>query len=326
MTDAPTADRIRGAVWGQFVGDAAALGAHWIYDRAELSRRWPGGPRGFETPAAGHYHAKRRPGDQTHYGDMALLQLASLVERGRVDPGDFGRRFVETVASPDYVGYRDKAMKGTLARWSVHAAAHPGEPYTFEGGAEDFEPATASRIAPVVAAHLDDPDLLDVVRTVTLVTQDHPRAVAYVSFHALALRELMRGAPLPAAFERAAVLLPPLPFADEVRDGVARARSSARGVEDATAELGQHCRLDQSLPSAVRAALAHPDDLPAALGATIRAGGDSAGRGAMIGAWLGAALGLGGVPRAWRDRLTERDRIAALVERLVSIAAERSAG
>jgi len=79
-------------------------------------------------------------------------------------------------------------MKGTLARWSAHLAAHPDEPYGFQGGAEDFEPATASRIAPVVAVHLDDPDLLDVVRTVTLVTQDHPRAVAYVSFHALALR------------------------------------------------------------------------------------------------------------------------------------------
>jgi len=32
------------------------------------------------------------------------------------------------------------------------------------------------------------------------------------------------------------------------------------------------------------------------------------------------------VPREWRDRLSERDGIAALVERLVSIAAGRSAG
>ena len=29
-------DRLRGAVWGQFVGDAAALGTHWIYDLEEL--------------------------------------------------------------------------------------------------------------------------------------------------------------------------------------------------------------------------------------------------------------------------------------------------
>ena len=29
-------DRFKGALWGQFVGDAAALGAHWYYNVAEL--------------------------------------------------------------------------------------------------------------------------------------------------------------------------------------------------------------------------------------------------------------------------------------------------
>ena len=27
-------DRLRGAIWVQFVGHAAALGTHWIYDLA----------------------------------------------------------------------------------------------------------------------------------------------------------------------------------------------------------------------------------------------------------------------------------------------------
>ena len=40
-------DRFRGAVWGQFVGDAAALGTHWIYDLAELQQLYPGSVHGF---------------------------------------------------------------------------------------------------------------------------------------------------------------------------------------------------------------------------------------------------------------------------------------
>jgi hypothetical protein len=61
-------DRLRGAVWGQFVGDAAALGTHWIYDLRELQQLYPGGINGFEAPKEGHYHFKKRPGDQKHGG------------------------------------------------------------------------------------------------------------------------------------------------------------------------------------------------------------------------------------------------------------------
>ncbi|ABQ25110.1 ADP-ribosylglycohydrolase family protein [Geotalea uraniireducens] len=96
------ADRISGAVWGQFVGDAFCLGSHWIYDLAELEQRFPGGPQGFEEPVAGHYHAGKRPGDLTHYGDGALLLLRSLRERSRFDASDFGSRFVSLIESPGY--------------------------------------------------------------------------------------------------------------------------------------------------------------------------------------------------------------------------------
>ncbi len=87
-----TKDRLRGAVWGQFVGDAAALGTHWIYDLSELSARFPGGIFGFEAPAAGDYHESKKPGDQTHYGDGALVLLESIAEHGGFDPRAFGDR------------------------------------------------------------------------------------------------------------------------------------------------------------------------------------------------------------------------------------------
>src|SRR6201984_3887771 len=111
-----TEDRLRGAVWGQFVGDAAALGTHWIYDLSELSARFPSGIFGFEAPAAGDYHESKKPGDQTHYGDGALVLLESIAEHGGFDPRAFGDRFVKTFESSHYNDYLDWAALGTLKK------------------------------------------------------------------------------------------------------------------------------------------------------------------------------------------------------------------
>ena len=108
-----SADRVRGAIWGQLVGDAYCLGTHWIYDLDELKRTFPGGVQGFETPAASHYHAGKVAGDSTHYGDAALLLLQSVAERGQVEATNFGRRFVARFGSPGYRGYLDHSMKDT---------------------------------------------------------------------------------------------------------------------------------------------------------------------------------------------------------------------
>jgi ADP-ribosylglycohydrolase len=195
-------EQISGAVWGQFVGDAFCLGSHWIYDPAEMARRFPGGPHGFETPAEGHYHAGKRSGDLTHYGDGALLQLLSLVRRGGFDEKDFGARFVAMIESPGYRGYRDHAAKGTVANAQAFRQTHPGEEYGYQGGADDDQPATVSRLAPVAARHFNDDDYPAVVERATRVCQDNDRAVAYAEAHAMILRELFSGNGLESAVRR----------------------------------------------------------------------------------------------------------------------------
>jgi len=94
--------------------------------------------------------------------------------------------------------------------------------------------------------------------------------------------------------------------------------ASSRPVIEATCSFGQSCALASSFPAAVHAALAHADDFAAAILATARAGGDSAGRAALTGAWLGAALGIQGIPIDWRQRLTARDAIERCVEAIVA--------
>jgi len=317
-------NRIRGAVWGQFLGDAFCLGSHWIYSLAELEQRFPGGPQGFETPAAGHYHAGKQAGELTHYGDGALLLLQSLADKGSFDAIDFGSRFVDLFASPGYRGYRDHATKETIARFQEYRALHPKAKFAFQDGADDDQPATVSRLAPLAALHCRDDAYLSVVEQATLVCQNNRRAVAYAQAHALILRELFSGGMFEHAVGAAAAFMTSRGDAGSEVSARINAAVAARhlDVREATRHFGQGCPLAASFPAAIQCTLRHSGDIAGALRATAAAGGDSAGRGAMIGAWLGGTLGVGALPPGWREGLTAQATIAACLERIVAVAGE----
>ncbi|MBV9127377.1 MAG: ADP-ribosylglycohydrolase family protein [Verrucomicrobia bacterium] len=320
------ADRLRGAIWGQFVGDAFCLGTHWIYDLDALARQFPNDVQGFEPPALGHYHAPKEPGQQTHYGDAALVLLEAVAACGRLDVADFGRRFVEHFGSADYTGYRDNTIRGTLKNFQAAADARPGEPFDFQRGADDAEPATAARLASVVVAHgaLSDAELLALVASYTKVTQNNALAIAFLQADALALRDLLAGDAPRGAFARGAetiyLLNKKSREGKQVHELIAAALANVdRSVHYVTTELfGQACPLEHSFPAAVHCTLRHAASFSEAMRENARAGGDNAGRAAMIGGWLGAHLGVGAIPAAWRERLQARARIEAAVEKLVA--------
>ena len=319
--DVSLAGRIAGAVWGQFVGDAFCLGSHWIYDLGELDRLFPGGPQGFDPPAEGHYHFGKNPGELTHYGDAALLLLRSLMERDGFDAADFGSRFVAMMECPAYMGYRDHAATGTLANYRAFREAHPDAAYSFQEGADDDQPATISRLAPLAAHYFRSSDYLAQVERATRVCQNNERAVAYLKAHAVILRELFLGRPLADAFNQAAEQMAKEgPLGAEVSRKIRDAFSSlSLPVRTATVRFGQSCPLDNSFPAAVHCALHHADDFSGALKATAAAGGDNAGRAAMIGTWLGASLGVSAIPAEWRLRLKAHAEIENGVARLMRV-------
>ncbi|MDD2582291.1 MAG: ADP-ribosylglycohydrolase family protein [Desulfuromonadaceae bacterium] len=316
------ADRIRGAVWGQFVGDAFCLGSHWIYDLGELEKHFPGGPRGFEEPAAGHYHAGKRPGDLTHYGDGALLLLRSLQEQTRFDASDFGSRFVSLIGSPGYIGYRDHAAKDTVANYRAYRELHPDGAYGYQDGADDDQPASITRLAPLVARYFKDSDLVGIVERATRVCQNNERAVAYNLTHAMILQKLFNGSTLDDAVSHSAEQASRLGAEGVVLAGKIAAAIAGRNlsVREATLKFGQSCPLAGSFPAALQCALHYADDFGEALRATAAVGGDNAARGAMIGSWLGASLGVQALSDGWYESLTAREEIASGVEWLVRMA------
>lgn len=317
-------ERMRGAIWGQFMGDAFCLGSHWIYDPEELDRRFPGGPQGFEAPAEGHYHFGKRPGDLTHYGDGALVLLQSLAARGGFDVADFGHRFEALFDAPDYQGYRDHATKETLANIHTFRATHPGAAFTFQDGADDDQPATVSRLAPLAARYFAAEDYLSVVEKGTRVCQNNQRAVAYAQAHALILRQLFSGSQLRDAVQACGEIMATMHEAGaEVSQWIKAALAATQlNVREATLHFGQSCPLKASFPAALQCALRHDGDFAAALRANAAAGGDNAGRAAMIGAWLGARLGIQALPHSWRNLLTAKDVISACVEDIIAAGKE----
>ncbi len=326
-TPGPTvADRIGGAVWGQFVGDAFCLGSHWIYDLAELEQRFHGGPQGFEEPITGHYHFGKKPGDLTHYGDGALLLLRSLQERNRFDAPDFGSRFVSLIESPEYKGYRDHAARDTVANYRAYRALHPDGTYGYQDGADDDQPATISRLAPLVARYFRAADLPGIVESATRVCQNNNLTVTYNLAHAMILRELFNGCTLDDGVRRAAKQVSQLGLegamlAEKIDDALSGRDLPVREV---TLKFGQSCPLAGSFPAALQCALHHSDDFGAALRATAAVGGDNAARAAMIGSWLGASLGIQALPAKWRESLAAHDEIAGAVEWLVGTVSDKA--
>jgi ADP-ribosylglycohydrolase len=322
---APTAaNRMRGAIWGQLVGDAFCLGSHWIYNLTELESTFPHGVHGFEAPHEGHYHFGKQPGEQTHYGDAALLMLESVAARGHFEERDFLDRFAQKFGDPNYSGYRDKATRGTLENLAVSRAEQPNAPVDAQNGADDDQLATASRLAPVVVAHFRDANLLEVVARATRVCQNNERAVIYMKANAMILRDLLAGRDLHSTLHRteeAIASLDPRRGAEVRRKIAAAMNASLKDVVDVVVdEFGQSCPLASSFPSSVHCAVKHSESFEDAMVANARAGGDNAGRAGMLGAWLGATLGIHAIPEDWRHQLAAHDRIAAAVEKLVACA------
>src|SRR3984957_11833863 len=260
LNNIPVEDRLRGAVWGQFVGDAAALGTHWIYDLNELQQLYPGGINGFEAPKEGHYHFGKQPGDQTHYGDGALVLLESLAKEGKFDAKAFGSSFVEAFRPGIYSGYIDHATSGTLENFRAFANANPAGNFDFQQGADDDQLAAASRLAALIVRYWNDSNLLSIVEKATRVCQNNDQTVAYMKFNALLLSELLQRRDVHTALRRAEELT----LAAEPQHGREVRRKTREALEEtlnevteATLTFGQACPLPNSFPSSIHALLKH---------------------------------------------------------------------
>jgi ADP-ribosylglycohydrolase len=291
-------DNAKAMVLASFIGDALALGPHWEYDPAVLIERF-GRVTGYVTPDPDGYHADKKAGEQTHYGDQTLVLLHSLADCRGFDLGDFAQKWRELFA--DYTGYVDGATRMTLKLFEFGEGPE-------NSGSNSSDLAGASRVAPLVyALHENLPALVEAVREQTRMTHNHARVIEAAEFFARAAREVLLGKSPRAALETAAEAeYVSAPIGKWLADGLYSAETE---TTLAIGRFGRSCHLDEAMPGVVHLLARHGRDLPGCLTENVMAGGDSAARGMLVGMILGAAHGMTGIPGNWLEGLASRQGI-----------------
>jgi ADP-ribosylglycohydrolase len=298
-------DKARASVMASFAADSLALGAHWIYDTADIDEKIGRVDRLLPPPEGG-FHAGKKAGDFTHYGDQALVLLESLAESGGFDLDAFARSWQGFFSG--YGGYFDHASTETLEGFS--AGKGPDK-----AGSTSTDLGGAARIAPVVYGCRNDVDaMVEAARAQTAMTHRAEPAVRAAEFLARVVHRVLSGnAPVEAVAAVRDEGFGRGDFGMWIQDGLDSAGRDTRG---AIAAFGQHCAVMSTLPSVIHLVVRYPDDLETALVENVMAGGDSAARGMAAAMILGAHLGPGAVPEAWVAGLSARQRIVESLDRI----------
>lgn len=288
-------DRLIGALYGSFIGDAICLAPHWIYDPSEIEKRF-GKITGFLDPSTNTYHSSRKRGEFTHYGDQALCLLQAINHADGFSLKTFEAEW--QAMWPGYHGYIDGATKSTLRN----------------GHSDSHDLAGASRIAPIVVGlHEDESEImLHAVTSQTSLTHAHPEVVDTSRFFAILSRSLINGREWEEAL---AVASASEYLALEPEKWIASAQSQVENCPNEALEtLGKACSLSDGLPSTLYFLFRFRDSLADAITENANAGGDSASRGLLIGLVLGAFHGVGHIPERWIQDLQAHQIILEWLE------------
>jgi ADP-ribosylglycohydrolase/alpha-beta hydrolase superfamily lysophospholipase len=293
------------AVWGSFIGDALALGPHWIYKTPQIQKTL-GRVEHYVDPIS-EYHPKRKAGEFTHYGDQTLWLLQSLDQHR----GFHADRFVRTWHSAwkDHDAYLDEATQSTLEN------LESGTSWELSGSESD-DLAGAARIAPLLAApnlH-NESDRVEAARLQTRLTHAAPSVVDAAEFFIRLTERVLAGESMDdalAAIENHTYEgLPAKEWADKARDLL------AKPTLQSVVQLGQTCHAHHAFPATLYLLMKYEDDFETAMVENVMAGGDSAARGMILGMVLGASLGEGGLPQRWIEELEARADIEERLKRL----------
>ncbi len=285
-----SSDALAGALYGSLIGDALALGAHWIYNPGKIERLH-GRITDYVDPSANQYHANRKAGDQTHYGDQTLTLMRSLKGDAGFSLDAFSSRWRSMWSH--YHGYLDGATRETLA--NLESGLSPES-----AGSPSNDLAGAARVAPLLAAMatVDEDDLASAARSQTSLTHHDPGVIEAADFFVRLSRRLIGGASLAPTLDALAES-PAYPSLDLPNLLIKVREKLSLPDGEALPGFGLTCHLPEALPATLYLILKHEDNLESALIENVMAGGDSAARGLLIGLVLGAGHGFSAIPANW---------------------------
>jgi len=291
-------------LFGSFVGDALALGPHWVYNTNVIDKKF-GRVQAYFDPLVS-YHAGKKKGDFTHYGDQMLLLLASIASASGFDQTQFAGDWQSFFK--DYEGYRDKATLTTLQNMTENNSL-------LDNGSSSDELGGAARIAPIVYAYSHDMDqAIQASRQQTALTHNNQTVLDAAEFFVrLAFSTLTGERPSATITDLLENRFQNSDIADSLFLGL---ESQDKDTRTTIAEFGQMCSVETALPGTIHLITKYEKDLKEALVENVMAGGDSSSRGMFVGMVLGAYSGIDALPIDWLNTLNARDRIDELLAAL----------
>lgn len=307
-------ERLEGAVWGLLVGDA--LGVPYEFtppqripreDRIEFQP-----PRDF---MRSYDHVP--PGTWSDDGAQALCLLSSLLDAGRLDPGDLMERISRWHRHGLYAVGGDVFDIGLQTRQAIDRYLE-GAPAESAGRTDEWGNGNGSlmRVLPLALWHRgSDAELVSDSFRQSRPTHGHPRALVCCAFACLWARAILSDGPDPwsdATARLEAVLDPDGRERMELdRTIQPRERKEGKGkgyVVDTLWSVRQ-CLERATYEEVVRAAVAlgHDTDTTACI----------------AGGLAGLREGLDAIPRRWTRQLRGKEMVEPLLERLLARSDDR---
>ena len=283
----------RNAFLGAFIGDALALGPHWIYETDKIKKSF-GEIKGIVKPLEDTFHKTKKKGEFTHYGDQMLMLAEFMInnEEGfnKKDFLDFYYDWMQ-----EYNGYLDHATKETLSNIEKNKYQ----------GSESEE--LAGIISVPVMYYLSDDFKEDAIER-TKSTHNSAIVIDIVSFVVDLLEHIEKGKDIEESIETLEEK-----YDSSLGHLVKKARSKVEEEPIETIkEFGQMCNAENAFLSSIYLILKYKDNLKKALLMNVQAGGDSAARGIMIGTILGAYHGIDKLPAEWQEDMKYFEKISSI--------------
>jgi ADP-ribosylglycohydrolase len=352
------ADRMRGALWGMFIGDALAMPVHWYYNIAALWQDF-GQIRNYQSPkvhhpnsimalsntgkagrgsqdgdivgnvilkgkkhhwgqANRHYHQGMQAGDNTLNLLCARVLLRSLTTHGHFDSTDFLREYIRFMTEPD----RHNDTYAESYHRDFFANYAKGVVSENCAGTEGHDTASMGGLVSlplVIIATLRDGDLAT-TNAAALTQQRLTHRSSLLERHTLELSKLLFH-----IFHDFNPNTEQLACAASSNLGFPAAeviqsvrRNQSSDLDIIGGLLSPACYIEQSFPSVLYLAARYHNDFESALIANTNVGGDNCHRGAVLGAILGAALGVGSIPKRWINGLTAHVELNHEIEQFIA--------
>jgi len=257
--------------------------------------------------------------DDTH---MTIGVAQSLVECHGFDGKHMAGCFIDNYSKEPWRGYgpgppRVFRLIKSGAAWDK-AAAH-----IYRGGS--FGNGAAMRAAPIGLFFWNDhTKLKEVAYLSSLITHSHILGMEGAALEAMAVALTIAENPdKPLNIQSFRSRLASFATEDVYRAKIAKFGVLLEHPDDrqkVVHQLGHGVEAFNSVPTAIFAFLAHPQDFVATVIYAVSLGGDTDTIASMAGAISGAYLGIEVIPQEWQEQLENRDYILNLADRLWQVA------